>query len=115
MQVGDRVEITPIIDLEALLEQVEARISTGDRQSALGVAERAVANSAAPGVPANSRRKALNRLGTLEHRTGALDDAARHLRLAVDDFDAAPAATAVERARTLNELGAVLVELGQIS
>ena len=113
VQAGDRVELTPAIRMDALLEQVEARISTGDRQSALGYAERAVANSAAPGVPSNSRRKALDRLGTLEHRTGALDDAARHLRLAVDDFDAAPAATVVERARTLNELGAVLVELGQ--
>ena len=113
VQAGDRVELSPAIRTDALLEQVDARINTGDRQSALGYAERAVAISAAPGVPSNSRRKALDRLGTLQHRAGALDDAARHLRLAVDDFDAAPAAAAVERVRILNELGAVLIERGQ--
>jgi len=63
-------------------------------------------------VPPGDRRRALDQLGTLEHRTGSLEEAARDLRLAVDDLDAAPAATRLERAEILNELGAVLIERG---
>src|SRR3978361_324601 len=43
---------------------------------------------------------------------GALDRSADHLRSAIDELDAAPAATAMERVRILNELGAVLIERG---
>jgi Flp pilus assembly protein TadD len=112
LQVGDRIEIAPAMHLAALLEQVEARITAGNSTEALAIAERAVASSVAPGTPSNLRRRALDRLGTLEHRAGSFDDAARHLRLAVDDFDAAPAATPVQRATILNELGAVLIARG---
>ena len=115
LQVGDRVEIAPANHLSALLEQLEARIIAGNSTEALAVAERAVASSASPGVPPSLRRRAVDRLGTLEHRAGAFDDAARHLRLAVDDFDAAPALAPVERARILNELGAVLVDRGDFA
>ena len=115
LQVGDRAEVAPAVQVAALLEQVAARMAAGDAKAARGLAERAVSRSGLPGVPPDRRRRALGQLGTLEHRAGALDDAERHLRAAMDDFDAAPAATGVERAEIMNELSAVLIERGDDS
>ena len=112
LQAGDRVEVAPAVHLAALLERAAARMAAGDTKSARALAEGAVSTSQAPGVLADGRRRALERLGTLEHRDGALDAAARHLQAAVDDLDAAPPASGGERAEVLNELGALLIERG---
>jgi tetratricopeptide (TPR) repeat protein len=112
LQAGDRVEVAPARHLAALLDQASARMTSGDTKAARALAERAVSTSQASAVPADSRRRALERLGTFEHRDGALDAAAQHLQAAVDALDGPPAATAEERAEVLNELGAVLIERG---
>jgi Tfp pilus assembly protein PilF len=111
-RVGDRAAIAPDAQTEALSAQVAALMAADDAAAARAVAERAVSISREPGVSSGARRRALAQLGTLEHRGGALDDAERHLRGAVDELDAEPAATGMERADTLNEFGAVLIERG---
>ena len=112
LQVGDRAEVAPGVQVAALSDHVAALMAAGDATAARAPAERAVSMARTPGVPSDARRQALGNLGTLEHRAGALDDAERHLRGAVDDFDVEPTATAMQRAETLNELGAVLIERG---
>ncbi len=112
---GDRVEVAPGVRVTALSDQVGALIAAGDIIAARALAERAVSVSQTPGVSADARRQALAQLGTLEHRAGVLDVAERHLRGAVDGLDAGPAATGMQRAEILNELGAVLIERGNHS
>jgi Tfp pilus assembly protein PilF len=111
-RVGDRAEVAPSVQVAALLEQVAALMVAGDTTAARALANRAVSISRTPGVPSDARRHALGQLGTLEHRAGVLEEAERHLRGAVDVFDAEPAASRPERAEILNELGAVLIERG---
>jgi len=82
-RVGDRAEVEPRVQMAALLEQVAALMAAGDTVAARALAERAVSISKTPGIPLSARRQALARLGTLDHRAGALDDAERHLRGAV--------------------------------
>jgi Flp pilus assembly protein TadD len=112
---GDRVEVAPGVRVAALSDQVGALIAAGDITAARALAERAVSVSQTPGVSADARRRALAQLGTLEHRAGVLDVAERHLRGAVDGLDTEPAATGMQRAEILNELGAVLIERGNHS
>jgi Tfp pilus assembly protein PilF len=112
LQAGDRVAVALAVHLAALLEQASARMASGDTKAARSLAERAVSTAQASGVRADSRRRALEQLGTFEHRDGALDAAAQHLQSAVNQLDVSPAATAEEQAEVLNELGAVLIERG---
>ena len=110
LRVGDKAEVAPSVQVGALLEQVAALMVAGDTTAARALANRAVSISRTSGVPSDARRQALGQLGTLEHRAGVLEEAERHLRGAVDAFDAEPTATRPEQAEILNELGAVLIE-----
>jgi tetratricopeptide (TPR) repeat protein len=109
---GDRVAVAPAVHLAALLEQASARMASGDTKAARSLAERAVSAAEASGVGADSRRRALELLGTFEHRDGALEAAAQHLQSAVEELDVSPAATPKDRAEVLNELAVVLIERG---
>jgi hypothetical protein len=113
LQVGDRAALAPAVHVSALLDQVEARIASGDTQAALALAGRALSSAQSLGVPADLQRRALAQLGTLEHRSGATGAAERHLRSAVDALDTAPAAEDAESAAVLNELGALFIERGR--
>jgi hypothetical protein len=114
VQPGDIVEIPAAIQLSALLDQVSARLASGDLDAARTIAEQAVAIAQSPGAPADRRRRALADLGALDARAGALDAAETHLRAAANELDAAPAASEDDRAEILNELGATLIDRGNL-
>ena len=65
-------------------------------------------------VRADVRRTALAHLGALAFRPNDLEAADRRLREAVGAFDASPAASSLERAGILNELGVVSVARGDV-
>jgi Tfp pilus assembly protein PilF len=110
-QVGDRAEVSRADYVAALLDHAQARAAAGDLTPARRLAELAVARADSAETPADVRRRALAALGSIEHRAGALDEAARHLRRAVEELQAdAPAA---ERARVLDDLASVLIERRQ--
>jgi len=106
---GDRAEVSRADAVGALLEHADARAASGDIPVARRLAELAVKRADAEGAPAGLKRRPLVELGALEQRVGAIDDAERHLRRAVQTIDDAPAATAQERAQVLSALGAVLI------
>jgi hypothetical protein len=106
---GDRIDVPATLNVEALLNEAEARQSAGDLAGSRSLAEQAVSRAQQTGFPAPLARRALERLGTIEHQGGALDSAAGRLQAAVAAFDTAPAATADERAQVLNELGAIQI------
>jgi tetratricopeptide (TPR) repeat protein len=95
----------------AILAQVAARRAAGDPTTAHALAELAASQARTSGVTPDMRRRALDQLGTLKHQKGELDEAARLLRGAADEFDSAPVAGPAERAAVLNELGAVQIGL----
>ena len=107
---GDRVEVSRSDAVRALLEHAHARAASGDLAAARPLAELAVRRAEAAGAPPGLKRLPLAELGALEHRAGAIDDAERHLRRAVEGIDADPAATGAERAQVLTALGAVLID-----
>jgi len=110
VQAGDRVDVAPAVHVSAILGQAAARNASGDLAGARTLARLAASRARAADVSADVRRRSLDQLGTLEHQAGDLDEAARLLTAAADDFDAAPAAAPDERAGVWNELGAIRIE-----
>ena len=114
VRVGDRVQVAPSVYLSALSAQVAASIAGDDLRAARSLAERAVTMVESADLPADSRRAALAQLGAVEYRVQAFAEAERSYRSAQASLDTAPPASAQERARILNELGAVLIARGRL-
>jgi hypothetical protein len=112
LRVGDQVQTSSSVYLSVLAAQVQTRIADDDLTTARTLAERAVAVVESGDVAADSRRAALVQLGAVEYRLRALAEGERHYRLAQAALDTVPAASAAERARISNELGAVLIAEG---
>jgi Tfp pilus assembly protein PilF len=109
LQVGDQVQVPAPVYLSALEQQVVASIASDDLAAARSLAELAVAVAESADIPAERRRAAFAQLGAVEYRLQAFAEAERHYRSAQTTLDMAPAP---ERARILNELGAVLIAVG---
>jgi tetratricopeptide (TPR) repeat protein len=110
VQPGDSVHVSAGTHVSALLAQAVARQAAGDSAAARSLAGQAAIRADDAEVPADVGRRVREFLGTLDHKAGNLDEAGQVLGRAAENFDAAPAAPAAERARILNELGAVQIE-----
>jgi hypothetical protein len=114
LQPGDRVEVGSAEYLTASAEQIAARAATGDLANANAIAAEALPIAQSADVRADVRRTALAQFGALAFRSNDLVSAGRRLREAVNAFDASPAASSLERAGILNELGVVSVAMGDV-
>jgi hypothetical protein len=107
VHVNDRISVPPSIHLAAVLRQVNALAAGGDLAQA-----RALAGSALAAGSSGESRALLERLAALDYQAGATDVAREHYEAAANNFYAPPAASASERATTLNGLGAIYLLRG---
>jgi tetratricopeptide (TPR) repeat protein len=104
IQANHRVRAPAAVYLGALLQQLDARSGRGDSDAARTMAEKAVEWAQAANVPPGEKRKALERLATLEHQAGSLQAAENHYQLAVDSLHAEPPASVQEQSVAFNNL-----------
>jgi len=109
-RVGDRVTVSAAVHVKAALEQAAARQTAQDLGAAEALLELAVSTAELRDVSADLRRQARQQLAVFKHRSGELAEAARLLTSAANEFETPPAASSLERAETLNELGVVQIE-----
>ncbi len=107
IQVNDRVQVPPALHIAAVLQQVDALVSSGDLERA-----RALAQSALAAGASGETRSLLERLAALDYQAGAIDAAREHFEAAANNFYAPPAASPSEQAATLNSLGALYLLRG---
>ncbi len=107
---GDRAEVSRAQHVNALLDHARSRAAAGDFAPATRLAELAVARAGGGPVEPPVRRRALAALGALEYRAGAVEDAARHLRLAVAELEKETTASPADRAGLLDALATALID-----
>ncbi len=90
-----------------MLHQVDALAASGDLDRA-----RALAGKTLAAGSSGETRALLERLAALDFQAGATDAAREHYEAAANNFFAPPAASASERAVTLNSLGALYLLRG---
>jgi tetratricopeptide (TPR) repeat protein len=110
---NDQVRPPATTYLSALLQRVDALSGRGDSDTARTMVEKAAAWAQSAQVPPGERRGLWERLAALEYQAGSLQAAAQHYRLAADNWNAPPPASATEQTTALNNLAALYLLQGQ--
>jgi tetratricopeptide (TPR) repeat protein len=111
--VNDQVRPLAATYLSALLQRVDALSGQGDSNAARTMMEKAAGWAQSAQVSPGERRGVWERLAALEYQTGSLPAAAEHYRLAAENWNAPPPASAREQATALNNLAALYLLQGQ--
>jgi hypothetical protein len=106
----DPVRVPNGAHIAAILQQVDAIAAGGNVNAARDVARQALAAGTS-----GETRPLLERLAALDYQAGAPDAARERYEVAVNNFDQPPAASAVERATTLANYGALALLNGDQS
>jgi len=111
--VNDRVRPPAATSLSALLQRADALSGQGDSNAARTMMEKAAEWAQSARVPPGERRGVWERLATLEYQAGSLQAAAEHYRLAADNGNAPPPASAGEQTAALNNLAVLYMLQGE--
>jgi Flp pilus assembly protein TadD len=101
VRVRDEVRVAPADHLTGLMEQVDALANRGESEAARAMARRA---AQAVNLTPVERRRALERLATLEYQAGSQQEAERHYRSAVESLDRGEASVALNNLAVLQLL-----------